>query len=212
MFPTPRITAKRFALVSFSALAMALSVGCDNSKERLSALESENRDLRTRIESTEAAKRQAESEATLLRDENSRLQTQAPAAGSGDWGSGDYSSGGSGQQDVVISIAGDLLFESGQVVLKQAAKTRLDQVARDLNSTYSGRRIRVVGHTDSDPIRKSKWKSNDELSFARAQSVADYLASRNVSRGRLSVIGKGSSEPKATKASSRRVEIIAVGN
>lgn len=209
MFPTRSI--RRVAIVSLAALSLMASTGCDNSKERLAALESENVDLRTRIESTEAAKRQAESEASLLREENNRLQTTAPANASGDWGSGDYSGGGS-QQDVVISIAGDLLFESGQVTLKPAAKTRLDQVARELNSTYSGRRIRVVGHTDSDPIRKSKWKSNDELSFARAQSVADYLASRNVSRGRLSVVGKGASEPKATKASSRRVEIIAVGN
>lgn len=212
MFPTRRSTAKRLAILSLGAVALALSAGCDNSKERLSALESENRDLRTRIESTDAAKRQAESEASLLREENNRLQTTAPAAGSGDWGSGDFSSGGGSQQDVVISISGDVLFESGQVALKATAKTKLDQVARDLNSKYSSRRIRVVGHTDSDPIRKSKWKSNDELSFARAQAVADYLASRNVSRGRLSVVGKGASEPKATKAASRRVEIVAVGN
>lgn len=211
MFPTRRITAVRFATLSLAAITLAFSSGCDNTKERLTALESENRDLRSRIDSTDAARRQAESEAALLREENNRLQTAAPTGS--DWGTGDFSSGSASRsQDVVISLAGDLLFESGQVTLKQSAKAKLDQVARDLNSTYSGRRIRVVGHTDSDPIRKSKWKSNDELSFARAQAVADYLATRNVSRGRIAVVGKGASEPKATKAASRRVEVIVLGN
>ncbi|MGD9691603.1 MAG: flagellar motor protein MotB [Phycisphaerales bacterium] len=211
MFPTRSI--RRIALISLGAVALIASSGCDNTKERLTALESENRDLRARIDTTDAAKRQAESEAALLREENNRLASQTTAApAGGNWGADDYSTSRGSAQDVVITLAGDLLFESGQVVLKQAAKAKLDQVARDLNSQHAGHRIRVVGHTDSDPIRKSKWKSNDELSFARAQAVADYLASRNVSRGRLAVVGKGASEPKATKASSRRVEVIVLGN
>jgi len=209
LFPTSSI--RRIALVSLGAISLVASSGCDNNKEKMTALESENRDLRARIDTTDAAKRQAESEAALLREENNRLQTQATPA-TNDWGSTDSSASRGSSQDVVISLAGDLLFESGQVVLKQSAKAKLDQVARDLNSQYAGHRIRVVGHTDSDPIRKSKWKSNDELSFARAQAVADYLATRSVSRGRLAVVGKGASEPKATKASSRRVEVIVLGN
>ena len=112
---------------------------------------------------------------------------------------------------MVAEVAGDVLFASGQATLKADAKKKLDSIARELNGRYSGNDIRIEGHTDSDPIRKSKWGSNEALSKARAEAVREYLQSKGVSGGRMSTVGKGSSEPKGTKAASRRVDIIILG-
>jgi outer membrane protein OmpA-like peptidoglycan-associated protein len=113
-----------------------------------------------------------------------------------------------GGGEVILDIAGDVLFDSGRAVLKGGAKRTLDQIASVLNSQYSGRLIRVAGHTDTDPIRKSKWKTNERLSAERALAVEEYLASRGVAKDRMYVAAYGSAFPRATKAESRRVEII----
>lgn len=111
-------------------------------------------------------------------------------------------------RDVVITVAGDVLFASGQTTLKPEAKKELDDIARRLNTQYAGHRIRIEGYTDSDPIRKSKFPSNEALSEARAQAVESYLISKGVPSNRISSVGMGSAKPKATKAASRRVEIV----
>ncbi len=115
-----------------------------------------------------------------------------------------------GPRETVIEIAGDVLFDSGQATLKSTAKQELDRVASTIRSRHSGRTLRIVGHTDTDPIRKSKWPSNESLSQARAEAVADYLGTKGISRSMISTIGKGASEPKSTKKSSRRVEVVIV--
>ncbi len=107
-----------------------------------------------------------------------------------------------------VSIAGSALFDSGKTTIKDSAKRQLDRIARELNSNYRGAAIRIEGHTDSDPIRKSKWASNEALSQARADAVKQYLSSKGVSASRMNSIGYGSSRPKSTKAASRRVEIV----
>jgi outer membrane protein OmpA-like peptidoglycan-associated protein len=107
-----------------------------------------------------------------------------------------------------VSIAGSALFDSGKTTIKDSAKRQLDRIARELNNNYRGAAIRIEGHTDSDPIRKSKWASNEALSQARADAVKQYLSSKGVSASRMNSIGYGSSRPKSTKAASRRVEIV----
>lgn len=109
-----------------------------------------------------------------------------------------------------IVIAGDVLFDSGQATLKSTAKKELDSVASRLKSRHSGADIRVEGYTDSDPIKKSKWGSNEALSEARADAVRKYLVSKGVSSGRITAVGMGASKPKGTKKDSRRVEIVVV--
>jgi flagellar motor protein MotB len=69
----------------------------------------------------------------------------------------------------------------------------------------------VEGHTDSDPIKVSQWKSNQELSEARADAVKKYLVSKGVDANSVSTSGLGSSRPKSNdKAANRRVEIVVV--
>ncbi len=111
--------------------------------------------------------------------------------------------------EVTVRVPGDVLFASGQATLSSGAKKTLNDVAKALNASYAGRPVVVEGHTDSDPIRRSSWASNEALSEARAKAVADYLAQQGVSGSRLSTVGMGASQPRGSdKAKNRRVEIV----
>lgn len=114
------------------------------------------------------------------------------------------------QGDLVVEVAGDVLFDSGSVTLKPTAKKTLDQVARRIGSDFAGNVIRVEGHTDSDPIKKQKgkYKDNEELSAERALAVERYLVGRGVSSGQIYAAAFGPANPKGSKKESRRVEIV----
>ncbi len=112
------------------------------------------------------------------------------------------------QGQMAAELAGNVLFDPGSAVVKSSGRKSLDRIASSLNGQFAGREARIEGHTDSDPIKHSKWASNDALSQARADAVKKYLTSKGVSTRRLSAIGYGSSQPKGSKAASRRVEIV----
>jgi chemotaxis protein MotB len=77
----------------------------------------------------------------------------------------------------------------------------------------------VAGHTDDQPISKSKWKDNWELSAQRGLSVLRILTSGGLSSQRTSVRGFGEFRPlepndadKKGNKNNRRVEIFIVGH
>jgi outer membrane protein OmpA-like peptidoglycan-associated protein len=112
---------------------------------------------------------------------------------------------------MTVRVPGDVLFDAGRATVREQAKATLDKVAAALKKDYSGKQIRVEGHTDSDPIKVSRWKNNGELSVARADAVKKYLVSKGVDAGMVSVQGFGSDKPKSNdKAQNRRVEIVVV--
>jgi flagellar motor protein MotB len=205
-----------FGKAALAAVVMGGSLlgGCGVNKKDHEALKQEGVELRERLSSleqtqSEAAAREAELQRQLQdRDAQlSQLQQQAtarPPAGS-------FGPGPGGNtpipQEEVFTIAGDVAFASGSATLNSAARRELDSIARTLNSRYGGRPVRVEGHTDSDPIRRSPWGSNDALSQARAEAVMQYLVSKGVDSSRISAVGMGSRNPKGTKPASRRVEI-----
>lgn len=171
-------------------------------REKNAQLDQQNRDLASRMSQLEA-------------NQAAAAANPPPANTGGGWTGGDSgNSGGTSEfsQDsrgnMVAELAGDVTFNSGQATLTSAAKKKLDRVASELNSRYARRSVRVEGHTDSAPIKKSKWPSNDALSQARAEAVEKYLSSKGVSSGRISAVGYGSSQPKGSMAASRRVEIV----
>jgi flagellar motor protein MotB len=108
-----------------------------------------------------------------------------------------------------VNFVGDALFDSGKATLKDSAKKNLDKMAAALKKQYAGKSVKVNGFSDSDPIRHSKWKSNQELSEARAKAVRDYLVLKGVNGSLVSFTGFGEAQPKSTtdKAKNRRVEI-----
>jgi flagellar motor protein MotB len=113
-------------------------------------------------------------------------------------------------KDLALTVASDLLFNSGSATLKKSAQGTLSNVASALNSTYPDQSIVIMGYTDTDKISKSKFKSNWHLAFDRAWSVRDYLVSKGVSKKRIAIESWGPIKPLATKAASRRVDIVVV--
>lgn len=113
--------------------------------------------------------------------------------------------------EIIVNIEGDILFDSGQVELKPGARRALDRVASTLKTQYAGNLVRVEGYTDTDPIRKSKWKDNEELSAERALAVERYLVSKGVNNDLIYAAAFGPSRTKATKKDSRRVEVVVLG-
>jgi flagellar motor protein MotB len=114
------------------------------------------------------------------------------------------------------SIGSDVLFSSGKASLKGSGKKALSKVARDLKGSYSARPVRIYGFTDSDPIRKSKWKDNLELSANRSMAVTRYLISKGIDNERIETIAMGathfltSNKTGSGKAKNRRVEIFVI--
>lgn len=194
-------------LVLVSAAVMG---GCSNKlKSENALLMQENESLRGQLADRNSALEAANDE---LRDKSmqlSQLKERGPGAGGGLSGfeniPGVTGSIGAGQ--VTASIEGDVLFDSGRTVLKANAKKSLDSVAGVLNSTYAGHTIRVEGHTDTDPIKKSGYTSNYHLGFERAYAVREYLISKGISPKRISLSSFGPDQPKSSKQQSRRVEI-----
>ncbi len=109
-----------------------------------------------------------------------------------------------------VTLPGDVFFDPGKAELKTSAKPTLDKVAAALKKEYGGKTVRIEGYTDTDPIKHSKWKDNQQLSEARAGAVRDYLVSKGVGATRITVEGLGENKPKGTKAASRRVEVVVV--
>ncbi len=74
--------------------------------------------------------------------------------------------------------------------------------------------VDIVGHTDSDPIKKSGWKDNWQLSSERALAVLRYLNSKGMRADQIRAVAAGSAKPIASNSSSdgksrnRRVEIV----
>ncbi len=115
---------------------------------------------------------------------------------------------------LVITFVDEVLFNSGKSVVRKGAYSVLDRVANVLNDQVSNRDIAIEGHTDNQPIKKSKWKSNWELSTARATNVLHYLVdNRSIDPKRLSAVGYGEFRPvmsnknKKGRQQNRRVEI-----
>ena len=110
-----------------------------------------------------------------------------------------------------ITVGSDVLFASGKAIITASGKRTLDRIIADLKRSYAGLPVRVYGYADTDPIRKSKWKDNLELSANRAMAVTRYLVSKGIKAKNVETIGMGEHHPVAgSKAKSRRVEIVVI--
>jgi outer membrane protein OmpA-like peptidoglycan-associated protein len=114
--------------------------------------------------------------------------------------------------DIHLTIANSLLFDSGKTVLRDSAKKSLDKVSSTIKEKYGTREILVVGYTDSDPIRKSTFSTNYHLGFERAFAVRGYLDRKGVSGSHMGLMSFGPDRPAGSKEKSRRVEVIVTGN
>lgn len=115
---------------------------------------------------------------------------------------------------VRIRLESSQLFAPGRADLKPDVAPTLDRVAQVLRGEYAGHLVGIEGHTDNDPITKSKWHSNHELAVARSVALFQALKSRGVSESQLFVAGYGPNHPltannsSTSKAQNRRVEVV----
>lgn len=114
---------------------------------------------------------------------------------------------------VLIRLTKADSFVSGEATLSRNFETTLLRVGSALESTIGV--IRVEGHTDNQMVGFSdRYKSNFDLSAARAAAVADYLTDNtNLETGRLTITGLADTKPIATndspegRAKNRRIEL-----
>ena len=124
-----------------------------------------------------------------------------------------------------LRFASDITFDSGSNVVKAGARTAIAKLGGILSSdTAKGIVAGITGHTDSVPVKKATTKAllaelgkpatNQGLSEARAEAVADILRGAGVAPTSISTSGKGQTQPiadnrtAAGKARNRRVEIF----
>jgi len=109
-----------------------------------------------------------------------------------------------------VNLPSDVFFGPGKAELLPEAKKSLSKVISALKKEYASKPVKVQGNTDSDPIVKSHWKSNQELSERRADAVRDYLVSKGIDADRITTEGFGDTKPKSKsdKAKNRRVELV----
>ena len=98
-------------------------------------------------------------------------------------------------------LQSELFFDTGKADLKPEALAELDKVAAALVElekqipTDIAWVLRVDGHTDVRPISGGAFKSNWDLSAARAIAVVQYLVGKGVSPQRLVAAGFGEFQP-----------------
>ena len=89
-----------------------------------------------------------------------------------------------------IAFSADALFAFDKSELKPEGKLMLDDLVRQLNGATYGV-ISATGHTD----RLGSIAYNQKLSERRADSVKEYLVSKDIPAGRINAEGKGEAQP-----------------
>jgi chemotaxis protein MotB len=118
---------------------------------------------------------------------------------------------------LTINMVERVLFDSGQAQIKPTGLKVLKEVG-DILKKITDKQIRIEGHTDNVPISaklQNRFKTNWELSTARATTVVHYLIEQSgVDRQYLSAVGYADTRPIALndseegKSSNRRIEIV----
>lgn len=119
---------------------------------------------------------------------------------------------------VCLTLSGSVLFDSGSADILKESVPILSRVGKILK-TYDGHLIYIEGHTDNVPIHNQNFSSNNELSWARANSVWEYMVNeKKLSPDMLVSAGRSEYEPVASnktakgRAKNRRVTIKIYSN
>ncbi|HEX9103135.1 MAG TPA: OmpA family protein [Polyangia bacterium] len=118
---------------------------------------------------------------------------------------------------MLVKLPDNILFDPGKTEIKQAGKDAIGQVTQIL-SGIEGRKFQVTGHTDNIPIKSARFKSNWELSTARAVEVTKLMIADGMDPKRLSAAGYADELPVGDNATddgrraNRRIEIVVQPN
>ena len=114
---------------------------------------------------------------------------------------------------VAVTANNIVLFASGSADARDEFRPIAEAIATMLEAEEGD--VRIVGHTDSVPLSgRGRFRNNQELSVARAQSVAGMIVPLLSNAERVEVIGQGEDDPIADnataegRAENRRVEVL----
>lgn len=118
---------------------------------------------------------------------------------------------------MIVQLSDKILFDPGKKLLKKEGRKPLEELAQVLKDI--GRRdFLVAGHTDNVPIKNRRFRSNWELSAARAVEVVKFLQQQGVDPKHLSAAGFSEFDPVGDNSSddgkraNRRIEIVLMPN
>ena len=138
---------------------------------------------------------------------------------------------------MIISLPGDILFDTGRVELKEDGKNALREVGKVIanDNTLLTRDFQVTGHTDNSPLKGGPYVDNWGLSLMRARTVLVFLTTPTnatpsgyganriepgggMPASRWSAAGYGETDPVAANSTpenmqrNRRVELVVMPN
>lgn len=213
------MTRRSTTLLPCAALLVAfLAAGCgpDEKTKKIQDLSAENEQLKKDLDDRdhqvqEATVRENDAKGTI--DQLNRALAEG-RAGTGKVKDGEWTTFSNFD---MMSVPGSVLFESGKDTLTTGGKGKLQQIASDIKARYGDRDIYIFGHTDDQPIKKSKWKDNWELGAHRALTAIralhdagvpyDVLVQANCAEHRPKISNAGAEK---NRSQNRRVEFYAV--
>ena len=205
-----------------------LSSGCTSGAQYRKTIEDQEAEIRSLREERAGLKRDKESYmgeldelAVRLQEANARLaEAPQPVEGEDRHPELEELGIGYGMRNgmAVITIPAGITFPSGKADLSAQGKTALKEVAAVLKKSHETGIYSIEGHTDTDPIKKSAFGSNRELSLARAMAVLAFLVEDcQIPDEQCVLVGHGQYRPvdpnttDAAKSKNRRVEIVVHG-
>jgi chemotaxis protein MotB len=120
---------------------------------------------------------------------------------------------------MVISLPGDVLFDTGKDTLRKDGEDILQKVAAVIkhDKSLADRDYQVAGHTDNAPLQGGPFHDNWGLSLMRARQVLLFLVGKGgLSKQHWSAAGFADTDPVANNASkdgqqkNRRCDLIVV--
>lgn len=217
-----RHSVKRVTMVCAMLVAATVLTGCTNWKKKYNALDVDHQNLQGLYENCMTSLDGSAGQQSAVQQQLSDCQRQLAAAKQQaaakpkDTGFQGDVKVDEAAGTITVTLENTVLFNSGKATLKKATSAELDHIYSVLRQRYAGKTVDVVGHTDTDPIRKTKnlYKDNWDLSAERALTVLRYLIDRGVSKEQICAVACGEARPVASNASSagkaknRRVEIV----
>lgn len=116
-------------------------------------------------------------------------------------------------ENLKITMNSEVSFAYNSAKLTPAFHNTLSKVA-DILTRYPRTTVQITGHTDS----RGSAQYNQQLSEQRAQAVKWYLMDRGMASNRISIDGRGESQPRASNDTeagmqlNRRVEMLIIPN
>jgi outer membrane protein OmpA-like peptidoglycan-associated protein len=164
-------------------------------------LEARNREVRQAQEAAQAQAQNAQIAQQQAQAANSQLQKEQQELSS--------MKARETARGLELTLASDLLFDTGSATLKPGAMLQLNRLA-DFMQGNPKTRIIIEGYTDN----QGSEAYNEELSQRRAQSVGSALETQGIPAERIQTVGRGKDYPVASNAISagrqqnRRVDIV----